>query len=72
MTCGMTISSPNVLSPEEQFDRRVHHVKPDDVAERVVVVGCSDRVEPVEVAGVVVGGGPDQLTEHSPLPLQDG
>ena len=61
MICGMAISSPNVLSPEEQLDRKVHHVRPDNVAEKVVLVGGDDRLDPVEVAEVVVGGGPDQL-----------
>ena len=54
MTCGMAISSPNIPNPEVQLDREVHHVEPDNVAEKVVVGGGDDRVEPVEVAGVVV------------------
>ena len=72
MICGMAIPSPNVLSLEEQLDREVHHVGLDNVAEKVVVVGGDDRVEPVEVPGVNVGGNSRQLTEHCPLPLEYG
>ena len=50
----MTISSPNVVSPDEQFDEVVHHVVLDGSAEVAVVLGGDARIEAVEVAGVGV------------------
>ena len=50
----MTISSPNVVSSDEQFDEVVHHVVLNSSAEMAVVLGGDARIEAAEVAGVGV------------------
>ena len=50
----MRISSPNVVSPDEQLDEVVHHVVLDGSAEVAVVLGGDARIEAVEVAGIGV------------------